>query len=94
MARVAAAFPKRQPETFTDFFACCREFSAGSGLETPSVQRVLAACDRHRIPAAMTMLGDGVFACGDHACDVLRPFGEVYEMGMAETGVRIREAAA
>ena len=27
MAQVSAAFPERQPETFTDFFACCREFS-------------------------------------------------------------------
>ena len=94
MARVASAFPERQPETCMDFFACCREFSAGSGLETSSVQRVLAECDRYRIPAAMTMLGDGVFAYGDQACDVLRPFGEVYEMGMAEAGVRIMEGAA
>jgi pantoate kinase len=94
MARVAAAFPKRQPETFTDFFACCREFSARSGLETPSVQRVLAECDRHQLPAAMTMLGDGVFVYGDLACDVLRPFGKVYEMGMAEAGAGIVEAAA
>ncbi|MGD0534454.1 MAG: pantoate kinase [Methanoregula sp.] len=94
MARVAAAFPARQPETFTDFFACCREFSAGSGLETPAVQRVLAECDRHHIPAAMTMLGEGVFAYGNQARDVLRPFGEIYEMGMADAGVRIMEVTA
>ena len=94
MARVAAAFPARQPETYEDFFACCREFSAKSGLETPAVRRVLADCDRHRIPAAMTMLGEGVFAYGDQACDVLRPFGEVYKMGMAKAGIRIVEAAA
>jgi pantoate kinase len=93
MARVAAAFPARQPETYTDFFACCRDFSAASGLETPAVQRVLAECDRHHIPAAMTMLGDGVFACGDHAFEVLHPFGRVYGMGMADAGVRIVEAA-
>jgi len=89
MARVAAAFPARQPETFTDFFACCREFSAASGLETPAVQRVLAECDRQGIPAAMTMLGEGVFAYGDRACEVLRPFGQVYKTGMADAGVRI-----
>jgi len=94
MTRVAAAFPTRQPETYMDFFACCREFSAKSGLETPVVQKVLAECDRHHIPAAMTMLGEGVFACGDQACDVLRSFGEIYEMGMADTGVRLVEVAA
>src|SRR5208283_3331489 len=54
MARVAAAFPGRQPKNFREFFACCREFSAGSGLETPAVQRVLAECDLQGIPAAMT----------------------------------------
>jgi pantoate kinase len=94
MARVAEAFPERQPGTYTEFFACCREFSAGSGLETPAVQRVLTECDRQGLPAAMTMLGDGVFAYGDRACDVLRHFGEVYRMGMADAGVRIVEGAA
>src|SRR5208283_1309633 len=87
MARVAAAFPGRQPKNF-------REFSAGSGLETPAVQRVLAECDLQGIPAAMTMLGDGVFAYGERACDALRPFGEVYRMGMADAGVRVVESAA
>jgi len=91
MARVAAAFPVRQPETCMDFFACCREFSKKSGLETPAVTKVLAECDRCHIPAAMTMLGEGVFACGDRASEILRPFGEVYEMGMANAGVRIME---
>jgi pantoate kinase len=91
MARVTEAFPKRQPINATDFFACCREFSSGSGLETPRVQKVLAECDRQGIPAAMTMLGDGVFAYGDRACDVLRSFGDVYKMGMAHSGVRIVE---
>ncbi|MEN6395613.1 MAG: pantoate kinase [Methanoregula sp.] len=91
MARVAEAFPARQPETYLDFFACCREFSKKSGLETPAVQRVLAECDRCHIPAAMTMLGEGVFACGDRASGVLRAFGEVYNMGMADAGVRIVE---
>jgi len=94
MARVAAAFPGRQPKNFMEFFACCREFSTGSGLETPAVQRVLAECDRQGIPAAMTMLGDGVFAYGERACDALRSFGEVYGMGMADAGVRVVESAA
>jgi len=91
MAQVAGAFPARQPETAAEFFSCCREFSKKSGLETVSVKKVLAACDRHTIPAAMTMLGDGVFAYGAGAAEVLRPFGEVYGMQMAGSGTRILE---
>jgi pantoate kinase len=94
MTRVAEAFPNRRPETVAEFFACCREFSAASGLETAAVQRVFAECDRQGIAAAMTMLGDGVFAYGDRAGTVLRQFGEVYAMGMAESGVRIVEGGA
>jgi len=94
MAQVAAAFPGRQPKTVTEFFACCREFSAASGLETAAVRRVLAECDSQGVPVAMTMLGDGVFACGERAGAVLRSFGEVYTMGMAKAGVHIVEGAA
>lgn len=93
MTRVAAAFPARQPKTAAEFFACCREFSQKSGLETASVRKVLDGCDRNHVPAAMTMLGDGVFAYGKRAAGVLRPFGEVYEMHMAESGTRILEVA-
>lgn len=91
MARVAGGFPAKQPETAAEFFACCREFSEKSGLETASVKKVLAACDHNHIPAAMTMLGDGVFAYGSGAADVLRPFGEVYGMQMAKFGTQILE---
>jgi len=91
MARVAGAFPAQQPETAEEFFACCREFSEKSGLETASVKRVLAACDRNNIPAAMTMLGDGVFAYGAEAAAVLQPFGTVYGMQMAKSGTQILE---
>jgi pantoate kinase len=93
MEQVAAAFPKQQPLNMTEFFACCREFSAASGLETAAVQRVLATCDQHGVPAAMTMLGDGVFACGERACNALQPFGEVYAMRVANSGVHIAEGA-
>ncbi|MFZ0006410.1 pantoate kinase [Methanoregula sp.] len=89
MARVAEAFPKRQPADAMDFFSCCREFSSESGLETPTIQRVLAVCDSQDIPAAMTMLGEGVFAYGDRACDVLSSFGEVYKMHVAKSGIQI-----
>ena len=89
MTRVAEAFPARQPKTAGEFFSCCREFSKKSGLETPSAKKVLAACDRKNIPAAMTMLGDGVFAYGCEASRVLEAFGEVYVMHMARTGTGI-----
>jgi pantoate kinase len=94
MAQVAAAFPEKQPENVVEFFTCCREFSAASGLETVAVRRVLEECDRQGVLAAMTMLGDGVFACGERASAALRSFGEVYPMGMAKAGVHIIEGAA
>ncbi|MDD1701427.1 MAG: GHMP kinase [Methanoregula sp.] len=94
MAQVAAAFPKRQPENGRDFFTLAREFSDKSGLETPRVKQVLSACDEHRIPAGMTMLGEGVFAYGNAARDVLGEFGEVYRMQVARTGTEIIEVKA
>jgi len=39
----------------------------------------------------MTMLGNGVFAYGRKAHDLLVPFGPVYELYVAETGARIVE---
>jgi hypothetical protein len=39
----------------------------------------------------MTMLGNGVFAYGRKARDVLLPFGHVYEFCVADAGVRIIE---
>lgn len=93
MTRVAEAFPAQEPKTTGEFFSCCREFSKKSGLETSSVKKVLAACDHENIPAAMTMLGNGVFAYGSEASRVLGAFGEVYEMQMARTGTGILEVA-
>ena len=91
MARVAAAFPSRLPENAGDFFRLSREFADRSGLETPAVKRVLAACDREQVLASMTMLGDGAFAYGKAAGPVLRTFGDVHEIHMARSGVRILE---
>jgi hypothetical protein len=39
----------------------------------------------------MTMLGNGVFAYGRNARDVLLPFGAVYEFRVADAGARIIE---
>jgi pantoate kinase len=91
MARVAAAFPSVIPENAGDFFRLSREFADQSGLETPEVKGVLAACDREYVPASMTMLGNGIFAYGRAAEPVLRSFGEVHELHMARSGVRILE---
>jgi pantoate kinase len=89
MEIVTRAFPRDAPESVTDFFRLCREFADRSGLVTPQVRQVLGECDRAGIPASMTMLGNGVFAYGARAGTVLKSFGEVYELHMAERGVRI-----
>lgn len=94
MARVTAAFPGRQPKNGNDFFTLAREFSRKSGLETPKVTEVLSSCDRRGVPAAMTMLGEGVFACGEAARGVLEEYGEVFGMEVARTGTRIIEVVA
>jgi pantoate kinase len=89
MEKVTAAFPRDSPDNVADFLRLCREFADRSGLVTPEVKHVLTGCDRAGIPASMTMLGNGVFAYGARAGTVLRAFGEVYELHMAEHGVRI-----
>jgi pantoate kinase len=89
MERVSSAFPDRSPSDIRDFFHLCRTFDEKSGLETPEVRRVLAACDRAGIPAAMTMLGNGVFACGMHATDVLSGYGEVFDFHTSLSGAFI-----
>ena len=92
MDRVTAAFPLTFPENVRDFFRLSREFADKSCLVTREVQEVLGECDRTHVPASMTMLGNGVFAYGIRAEPVLSSFGEVYELHMAESGVRIVEA--
>nr|WP_321352044.1 pantoate kinase [uncultured Methanoregula sp.] len=89
MERVSAAFPKSHPRDFTDFFTLSCRFASESGLMTAESRRVLARCSEEGIPASMTMLGDGVFACGEGAEEILRHFGHVYKFRMAKTGARI-----
>jgi pantoate kinase len=89
MERVARAFPDRRPENAAEFFAACRSFAGRSGLVTPDVERVLRACAAESVPAGMTMLGNGVFAYGEKAHAVLRPFGEVYTCEVARHGPRV-----
>jgi pantoate kinase len=89
MERVARAFPPEKPRTSEHFFSLCRTFSENSGLETKDVLAVLRACEAGNVPAGMTMLGNGVFAYGRKAAEVLQPFGNVYRCEMARTGARI-----
>jgi len=91
MNRIVRAFPGKCPKTPEDFFRSSREFSERSGLITPQVRIGLKACDREGIPASMTMLGNGVFAYGNDAGEILRQFGETFELHIASSGVRILE---
>ena len=89
MARVSLAFPVKEPDDAGDFFRLSRQFAGRSGLITPEVQEVLRAFDARNLPASMTMLGNGVFACGRSSRELLGLFGEVFEFGMGCSGVRI-----
>jgi pantoate kinase len=89
MDRVAAAFPAAMPKDPEDFFRLSHQFTLDSGLATPEVLEVLALCGKKRVPAAMTMLGNGIFASGGKAWSLLESFGEVYECTVARTGAGI-----
>jgi pantoate kinase len=86
MERIDRAFPGRCPRDIGDFFRLSRSFAEKSGLVTPRVGEVLAACDRAGVPASMTMLGEGVFASGEEAAAVLAPFGKVHRLVIAGRG--------
>jgi pantoate kinase len=91
MRRVAGAYPDRCPGDLEEFFRLSREFAERSGLIAPAVRTILDACDSQRVPASMTMLGNGVFACGGCAEEVLAGFGEVFALTVARHGVRTLE---
>jgi pantoate kinase len=91
MERVSSAFPETTPDNAMDFFSLSRRFADRSGLMTPEVRNLTRLCDAAGVPSSMTMLGNGVFAYGRKARDVLLPFGHVYEFCVADAGVRIIE---
>jgi pantoate kinase len=91
LERVCSAFPGERPDTPAAFFRLSRLFAEASGLMTPAVREVLAECDQEGVAASMTMLGNGVFALGSRAHGVLSGFGDVFELHMADSGVRIGE---
>ncbi len=72
-----------------EFFQLSRCFTEQSGLMTREVRDIIRICDAAGIPSSMTMLGNGIFAYGRKAHDLLLPFGPVYEFYVAEAGVRI-----
>ncbi|MFA4823927.1 MAG: pantoate kinase [Methanoregula sp.] len=91
MEKVSSAFPLASPRDARDFFSLSKQFAEQSGLMTDAVKKVFHICDQENVPAGMTMLGNGVFAYGKKAREVLSPFGEVYEFQVSPTGPRILE---
>jgi pantoate kinase len=94
MDRVSSAFPKTTPENVEDFFRFSRRFSERSGLITREVKIITRLCDAAGVPSGMTMLGNGVFAYGRKAQDLLMPFGHVYEFHVTATGAHVVEGLA
>ncbi len=86
---VISAWPGKCPDTVLELFALSRAFARDSGLVLPEVGEVLSECDRAGVPASMTMLGNGVFAYGQGAREILPQYGQVYEMRAAGHGPRI-----
>jgi pantoate kinase len=91
MERITSAFPKTIPETIEDFFLFSRQFSEHSGLITREVKTITRLCDTAGVPSGMTMLGNGIFAYGRKAHDLLMLFGHVYEFHVADSGAHIVE---
>ncbi len=91
MELVSSAFPKTTPGNVEDFFLLSRLFAQQSGLMTPEAQNVIRKCDAAGIPSSMTMLGNGVFAYGRKAREILLTSGLVYEFHVSATGAHIVE---
>lgn len=89
MERVAAAFPEERPEDAGDFFRLSCRFAQKSGLLTNEAGAVIRDCRDHDVVASMTMLGNGVFACGRNAPGILTRYGHVYTFTVAKQGARI-----
>ncbi len=89
MQRIAAAFPTDPPEDAEEFFSISLRFAEESGLLTREAGAMIRQCADNNIPASMTMLGNGVFACGQKARDILSAYGDVYMFMVAREGARI-----
>jgi pantoate kinase len=91
MDRISNAFPKTVPHDHDEFFYLSRHFANKSGLMTEEVRHVTRLCDAAGVASGMTMLGNGIFAYGKKAHDVLEPYGHVFELHVAATGAHILE---
>lgn len=91
MELASSAFPTTTPGNLEDFFLLSRLFAQQSGLMTPEALNVIRKCDAAGIPSSMTMLGNGVFAYGRKAREILLAFGHVYEFHVSATGAHIVE---
>ncbi|HJJ48454.1 MAG TPA: GHMP kinase [Methanocorpusculum sp.] len=91
MQQVSDAFPEKIPSGIEEFMENSLSFTKKSGLTTPRVSEILDACAAHKIPASMTMLGEGVFAFGHAAKAVLEQFGTPYSLKISKTGPYIME---
>jgi pantoate kinase len=91
MDRINSAFPKTTPESIEDFFSLSHQFAEHSGLITQEVREVIRLCDARGVLSGMTMLGNGIFAYGRRARELLLPYGHVYELSVSATGARIVE---
>jgi pantoate kinase len=89
MERVAAAFPPDPPKDAEEFFRFSQRFAEESGLLTREAGAVIRRCADNGVPAGMTMLGNGVFAYGQGARDILSASGTVYSFRVAAEGARV-----
>jgi pantoate kinase len=89
MERVTRAFPGTCPVSIEELLEFSRAFAEKSGLITPEVRQALDHCDITRVPASMTMLGNGIFAIGDNAFHVLSVFPQVFSLQVATCGPRL-----
>lgn len=80
------AYPSRCPGNLDDFIVLSRQFAEDSGMISNNVRRLLETCDRHGIPAGMTMLGEGVFAIDEKAPEILSRFGRVNSFRINDKG--------
>ena len=91
MARVGAAFPVAEPRDLEQLVRPRDLRRAERARDRPGAGRARRPV-RGRVPASMTMLGDGVFALGPGADRVLARFGRVHRLHVAREGFRLLEA--
>ncbi|EHQ34579.1 pantoate kinase [Methanoplanus limicola] len=92
LKRAKGAFPSGCPESIEEFFRMSKQFAFKSGILTKDAEEIIRACESESVPASMTMLGNGVFAYGNSAKEILSSFGEVYTMKISESGYSLLQS--